>query len=463
MTSADVILGAWALGATLVVALQARRLWWVGRDTSAVVATIEQLGHRALAHAWDPAVSVRAPAALQPAIETVSRLGDQLHAFQLLNVEQLIVDRAELQAVLFSMSEGLIIYDLDLQPVLTNPALRQMAQPGIHATMFLEPHTMFLARWEDPEQMRRIEQAMREEPTLPRTDILALKEPRQWLKRYSSPLFNPKAQQIGHVVIYHDVTAERQADQMRSEFITNASHELRTPVTSMKLLLESAVDVLEGLPWPEGAARPAEVDLLDSFLRDAVAEGERMHVLVNDLLDVSKLSSQRADLNIQRVQAMRVIEEAVATVSPQVRQREQQLSLDLPGSAEIMVDRVRLRQVLVNLLGNAVKYTPLGGEILLGLSEESEGWVFTVEDSGIGIPEEDLAQVFDRFYRVGRDRTRAGGPGGSGLGLSIVKAAVEAHGGQIYAERRTGGGTRIRFTLPAQPVVSDGVQATSSR
>jgi len=231
----------------------------------------------------------------------------------------------------------------------------------------------------------------------------------------------------------------------------------------MKLLLESAVDVLEGLPWPEGAARPAEVDLLDSFLRDAVAEGERMHVLVNDLLDVSKLSSQRADLNIQRVQAMRVIEEAVATVSPQVRQREQQLSLDLPGSAEIMVDRVRLRQVLVNLLGNAVKYTPLGGEILLGLSEESEGWVFTVEDSGIGIPEEDLAQVFDRFYRVGRDRTRAGGPGGSGLGLSIVKAAVEAHGGQIYAERRTGGGTRIRFTLPAQPVVSDGVQATSSR
>ncbi|MEB3237997.1 MAG: ATP-binding protein [Candidatus Sericytochromatia bacterium] len=462
MSPVELVLALWAVAASGVVGLQARRLFLKARDTEAVVATIEQLGHRALAHAWQPAVSLQAPPELQPAIETVSRLGDQIHAFQLLNIEQLIVDRAELQAVLFSMSEGLVIYDLDMQPVLTNPALRQMAQPGIHATVFLEPHTMFLARWEDPEQIRRLDQAMRDEPTLPRTDILALKEPRQWLKRYSSPLFNAKAQQIGHVVIYHDVTAERQADQMKSEFITNASHELRTPVTSMKLLLESAVDVLEGVSLPAGVARPPDLDMLESFLRDAVAEGERMHVLVNDLLDVSKLSSQRADLNIQRVQALRVIEEAVATVSPQVRQREQQLSLEMPGSAEIPVDRVRLRQVLVNLLGNAVKYTPMGGEILLTLSEGPEGWVFTVEDSGIGIPEEDLSQVFDRFYRVGRDRTRAGGPGGSGLGLSIVKATVEAHGGRVHAERRAEGGTRIRFTLPAQSAAVEPAPGASS-
>lgn len=462
MSPVLLLVGIWAALATVLLVLQARKLGRMRADQATAVAMLEQLGDRALAHAWDPGAEVVVPPDFRPAVETVRRLGDQVHAFHLLNVEQLIVDRAELQAVLFSMSEGLVIYDMELTPVLTNPALRQMAQPGIHRTMFLEPHTMFHARWEDPEQFEGIESAMRLEPTLPRTDILALKEPRQWLKRYSSPLFNAKAQQIGHVVIYHDVTAERQADQMKSEFITNASHELRTPVTSMKLLLESAVDVLDGVQWPEGGARPADLDMLEGFLRDAVAEGDRMHVLVNDLLDVSKLSSQRADLNLQQVEALRVIEEAAATVMPQVRQRDQQLSLDLPGSALLVVDRVRLRQVLVNLLGNAVKYTPMGGEILLTLAHGPEGWFFTVEDSGIGIPEEDLPHVFDRFYRVGRDRTRAGGPGGSGLGLSIVKAAVEAHGGRIRAERREEGGTRMQFLLPDHPSSVSPLSGTSS-
>ena len=392
--------------------------------------------------------------------EGIKKVTEQLRGFHDLGVEQLILERAELEAVIFSMTEGLVIYDLDFNPVLTNPALRQIAQPGVHKTAFLEPRNLFLSRWADSEHVKDIERQMRVKPERPRVDIVELENPRQFLKRYSSPLFSSDRRQIGHLVIFHDVTTEIEADRMKSEFISNASHELRTPVTSMKVLVENVTDMMEDVHNNADIARqnqfPEDFEELDKSIeevkghvRDVYAEANRMHQLVNDLLDVSKLNSKNAELNLQVLDAARVIEEAVATVQPQAKQKDLEMNISIPGEITLVADRVRLRQILVNLLDNAVKYTQNQGQVLLAVQNLGEVWEFAVVDNGIGIPPEDLPHIFDRFFRVGRDRARVQGSGGSGLGLSIAKAAIENHGGQLFAESEVGRGTTFRFTIPA--------------
>ncbi len=393
--------------------------------------------------------------------EGIRKLTEQLRGFHELKVEQLILEKAELEAVIFSMTDGLLIYDLDFNPVMTNPALNQIAQPAVHKTAFLEPGNLFLDRWADPDQIAEIERLMRSAPDLPRVDIVELQNPRQFLKRFSSPLYNQDRRQIGHLVIFHDVTAEIEADQMKSEFISNASHELRTPVTSMKVLTENVLDMLEDVHNQSDVARQNRFDedfvdldkgieALKAFVQDVYAEANRMHQLVNDLLDVAKLNSTSSELNVQRLDAARVIEEAVATVTPQAKKKEIELTLELPGEIHLAADRVRLRQILVNLLGNAVKYTQNRGAVTLTVTSLGEAWEFAVADNGIGISPEDLPHIFDRFFRVGRDRARVQGAGGSGLGLSIAKSAVEAHGGQMVAESLVGRGTTFRFTIPTE-------------
>lgn len=410
--------------------------------------------------AADPPGELLAHPQVRTLAEGIRKVTEQLRGFHELGVEQLILEKAELEAVIFSMTEGLVIYDLDFNPVLTNPALRQIAQPGVHKTAFLEPRNLFLSRWAEPEHIKEIERQMRLNPERPRVDIVELENPRQFLKRYSSPLFNQDRRQIGHLVIFHDVTTEIEADRMKSEFISNASHELRTPVTSMKVLIENITDMIEDVHNNADIARqnqfPEDFEELDrsieavkGHIRDVYAEANRMHQLVNDLLDVSKLNSKNVELNLQELDAARVIEEAVATVGPQARQKDIEINISIPGEITLVADRVRLRQILVNLLGNAVKYTQNRGQVLLAVQNLGDVWEFAVVDNGIGIPPEDLPHIFDRFFRVGRDRARVQGAGGSGLGLSIAKAAVEHHGGQIFAESEVGKGTTFRFTIPA--------------
>ncbi len=450
---------AWALGTAGygLVAMRLTALHWSLFEP--LHQQIQKVATGDFSAATEPPQDMLAHPQVRTLAEGIRKVTEQLRGFHELGVEQLILEKAELEAVIFSMTEGLVIYDLDFNPVLTNPALRQIAQPGVHKTAFLEPRNLFLSRWADAEHIKDIERQMRAKPERPRVDIVELSSPRQFLKRYSSPLFNQDRRQIGHLVIFHDVTTEIEADRMKSEFISNASHELRTPVTSMKVLVENVTDMMEDVHNLADIARQNQfeedftelekaIEAAKGHIRDVYAEANRMHQLVNDLLDVSKLNSKNAELNLTQLDAARVIEEAVATVQPQAKQKEIEINISIPGEIELVADRVRLRQILVNLLGNAVKYTQNQGQVLLAVQNLGDVWEFAVTDNGIGIPEEDLPHIFDRFFRVGRDRARVQGSGGSGLGLSIAKAAIENHGGQLVAESEVGKGTTFRFTIP---------------
>jgi len=231
----------------------------------------------------------------------------------------------------------------------------------------------------------------------------------------------------------------RATERMRTDFVSNVSHELRTPLTAIKGLVETLRD---------GAVDDRKVR--DRFLATIEDETDRLIRLVNDLLVLSKADSQALKLKRQPLDVRDLIERSVHKLAPQLEEKGLLVEVSASdGPWLVLADADRIEQVLVNLLDNAIKYSPQGERITVAIDDEGptpEMMGVAVRDQGLGIPAEDLPRVFERFYRVDRARSRDGG--GSGLGLSIAKAIVEAHGGGITLSSEEGQGTTVRFTLP---------------
>jgi signal transduction histidine kinase len=229
----------------------------------------------------------------------------------------------------------------------------------------------------------------------------------------------------------------RATERMRTDFVSNVSHELRTPLTAIKGLVETLRD---------GAVDDREVR--DRFLATMEDETDRLIRLVNDLLVLSKADSQALKLKREPLDVRDLVERSVHKLAPQLEEKGIVVEVGVSdGPQLVLADADRIEQVLVNLLDNAIKYSPEGGRITVAIDEGGAEMVsVAVRDEGVGIPAGDLPRVFERFYRVDRARARDGG--GSGLGLSIAKAIVEAHGGDITLRSEEGQGTTVRFTLP---------------
>lgn len=349
------------------------------------------------------------------------------------------------QSVLNSLSEGVMLTTPSGQPVWANFALRGMAHDAEAADgrdRDVDFDRAFHARVFVPEQLALIEEEMVRFPERPRTDIIQLERPRQFIRRYSAPLQGGGGSLAGFLVSYQDITHEVEQDRLRQDFIANASHELRTPVTSVKVLLENLVDGAKDDP-----------SVRDEFLNDALREIDRMRELVNDLLDVAALEAGRERLNVGLIDVNPLLRDAVETVSPLAKQRDVSLAVaEANVPVQIEGDRARLRQVLVNLVANATKFTPAGGQVVVRAILDAEAGRLNLEiaDTGIGIPAKDLPHIFDRFFRVTRGRSRL--QGGSGLGLTIVKQAVDAHCGDIHVESTEGQGTTVFVSLPLRQV-----------
>ena len=241
----------------------------------------------------------------------------------------------------------------------------------------------------------------------------------------------------GALVVIHDVTQQRKNEEMRREFVANVSHELRTPLTNIhsyaETLTESAGDI------------PPEME--KKFLGVILSESERMTHIVQDLLTLSRLDAGNAELVLSRFPFGDAIESVTRANALAAKQHGHTLTYTPPESLPLIVgDRSRLEQVMMNVIGNAVKYTPDGGHIAITAgSTEAEVWM-EVCDDGIGIPEKDRDRIFDRFYRVDKARSRESG--GTGLGLSIAREIVQRHHGTIALAPHEGPGTTIRLTLP---------------
>lgn len=241
----------------------------------------------------------------------------------------------------------------------------------------------------------------------------------------------------GFVVVVQDVTEQRRAEAVRRDFVANVSHELRTPLASLRAMAETLRD--GALEDPAMAGR---------FLEQMVQEVDRMSRLVADLLDLSALEAGVVRLRWEELEAREVVE-AVATRYARAAAQKGLALVVRPGGARVRGDRDRLEQALGNLVDNAVKYTPPGGRVDVGVEVKDAEVCLVVEDTGPGIPPEHLPRVFERFYRADPSRSRA--EGGTGLGLAIVKHVALVHGGRVVAANRPGGGARFEVVLPALP------------
>jgi two-component system, OmpR family, phosphate regulon sensor histidine kinase PhoR len=250
----------------------------------------------------------------------------------------------------------------------------------------------------------------------------------------SSMALAPSGQ--GTLLVLHDVTELRRLERVRTEFVANVSHELRTPLTSIRGYLETLLD--GALGEPANARR---------FLEIAHTHAERLSRLVDDLLQLSDIETGKLVLKTAPLHLYEVAADVVAFFEKQAAQKSLTLFNRVPADLRVQADWDRLTQILVNLVDNAVKYTPEQGQVTLGARHEADGLVSVwVTDTGIGIPSTDLPRITERFYRVDKARSRE--LGGTGLGLAIVKHLVQAHAGELWVDSELGKGTTVHFSLP---------------
>ncbi|HEX2093392.1 MAG TPA: ATP-binding protein [Longimicrobiaceae bacterium] len=343
---------------------------------------------------------------------------------------QLEGERAEMQALIDTMSEGVVAIGPDGAVRRANPAARRMfglADDPRGRTPREVAHR--------PEFLRLVERAVGGE------QVAATELPYDgWrLLATAQPLAGG-----GAVLVFLDVSALRRLEDARRDFVANASHELKTPLTAIRGYSETLLD--EGLP-PELRRRFAEV---------VKANADRLQRIVDDLLDLSRIESGGWRAEPEPVAVGEAAGEAWSGLEEEAEERGVRFEVEIaPDCGHVLADPSALRQIFINLLHNSLRHTPAGGEITVaaGCAPPRRGrapgrWVqIEVRDTGCGIPAAHLPRIFERFYRVDTGRSRA--EGGTGLGLAIVRHLVESHGGHVEAESEMGRGTKIRFTLPA--------------
>ena len=253
-----------------------------------------------------------------------------------------------------------------------------------------------------------------------------------------------KGKEIGLILILQDITERHKLEYMQMDFVANVSHELKTPLTTIKSYTETLMD-----------GCPEDPQVANDFLQIIDSETDRMARLVRDLLQLSRLEYKQDRMHKQVLNLTELLKIAVLKVKLQSEGKSQQLNSLFSQRKEALayVDKDRMEQVLMNLLSNAIKYTEPGGRIDVDLRLEEEQIRIIVKDNGIGIPKEDLSRVFERFFRV--DKARSGGMGGTGLGLSITKQIIDEHEGKILIDSIEGKGTTVTILLPLVDILEE--------
>ena len=317
-----------------------------------------------------------------------------------------------------AMTTAAVIVDADGSELMRNARARPYAT-GRHGDALIENVIQ-----------SRIQDALRGETT---DEELHLHGPPERLVLVvGSPLVDA-GELLGAVILVDDITEQHRLDSVRRDFVANVSHELRTPVGALSLLAETLV----------GETDP---DVITSFLDRIQSESTRLSRLIDDLLDLSRIEGG-TDIEAAELALTAVVEESAASVRAAAEHKNITLEMDISEAPNVIGDKSQLISAVTNLLANAIKYTDDGGKVSARVAAHGDEVSIVVEDSGIGIPQQDLDRVFERFYRVDRARSATGG--GTGLGLSIVRNVAVNHGGRVELASQEGVGSTFSLILPA--------------
>lgn len=255
---------------------------------------------------------------------------------------------------------------------------------------------------------------------------------------YGVPIIGTNNVWKGILLVFHDITELKKLEQMRKDFVANVSHELKTPITSIKGFSETLLD---------GAMKDEET--LKAFLSIILKESDRLQVLIQELLDLSKIEQHGFKLSIQKFDIVETLTEVITILKGKAEQKQISLSL-VTNENQLLIegDIDRIKQVFINLISNAIAYTPNGGSVTLKIKDDRSFVGLQVSDTGIGIEKKEIPRIFERFYRV--DKARSRNSGGTGLGLAIVKHIIEAHKGTITVDSTVGKGSTFTIRLVKQ-------------
>jgi two-component system phosphate regulon sensor histidine kinase PhoR len=360
--------------------------------------------------------------------ETLNVMAQQLQE----RIRTIVHQKNEQEAVLASMVEGVLAVDTELRVISINKAAESLlGNTGPEATGRSLQEVV-----RNADLRRFVGHALIS--TLPvEGDIVMRGEPDRVLQAHGTALRDARQHGIGAVIVLNDVTRFRQLEDMRRDFVANVSHELKTPITSIKGFIETLLD--GAMENPQDAER---------FLGIIAKQAERLNAIIEDLLRLSAIeqSEGAADIVLEPGRVREVLEAAVYDCQAPASDRHVGIDLVCDATVEAKMNAPLLEQAIVNLLENAIKYSESGGEVHLSAGSDNGEVVIVVRDQGCGIPPEHLPRIFERFYRVDRGRSRK--LGGTGLGLSIVKHIINVHHGRVLVESTPGKGSTFSIRLP---------------
>ena len=401
-------------------------LFWLARRYSGPIDAMRQMAIRVAAGDF----TVRAPERVDGELGELASALNQMSVQLETRLRELTAEKAELNATLANMIEGVLVVDAACRIRLANDTVRRQ---------FNLPESVL---------GKTVTEAFRSAPL---QDLISQALASEQVNARELSFFGPEERVFdanaaclrgrdgsptGVVIVFHDITRIKQLENIRKEFVANVSHELRTPLSMIKGYVETLLDEQP----PDGATTK-------QFLQTIEKHSRRLEALIEDLLSISELESQQAKLQLTSVSLRAEVEVVLEELKQRAREKNMTVVSEIPENVPpVHADAQRLHQVLFNLFDNAVKYTPAGGHVVVSAKEKDGEVEVCVTDNGPGIAPEHLSRIFERFYRADKARSRE--LGGTGLGLSIVKHIVQAHGGRVWAESQLEKGSTFYFTLP---------------
>jgi two-component system phosphate regulon sensor histidine kinase PhoR len=347
-------------------------------------------------------------------------------------IQQLKSEKLQVDSIVSNMKEGVIALNSRGSILLANVAARGIF--GWKSEVLHQPYYENLAEPRLTELIGRVLSSRRNESVEIR---LGFPEERV-LMTEAVAVATEQLDQVSVVLVLFDITRTKRLEGIRKDFVANASHELRTPLTSIKGFVEAMQDGTAKEPGQE-----------QHFLEIIARQIDRMSKIISDMLFLSQIEADSFQLRLGSFSLKELMNEIVEQHKTPAARKKLLLDTAFESSREsVVADRDKITQVFMNLIDNAIKFTPEGGRICVRVSDRADSTLVSVEDTGIGIPSTDLPRIFERFYTVDKARSRE--LGGTGLGLSIVKHIVEAHGGEVWIESELNHGSKFYFTLPTR-------------
>ncbi|MBD3226012.1 MAG: HAMP domain-containing protein [Caldithrix sp.] len=417
------------LTAGLIVAIITALLGWF---TSRRISKPLELMTKGIQHFGEGKLDTRLPNVKNHEVnqlaEALNEMAGQLNE----KIKTIELQKSELKTILDSMAEGVLAVNCEEKVIMINAAARQLLGiDGKHV------HDRYIQEVSRNTQLQNIINRTLQSGKFIEDEIIMRRTEIRYVQTHGTRLNSEMGQTIGALIVMNDVTRLRRLEQVRRDFVANVSHEIRTPLTSIKGFVETLYD--GAIEHPETARK-----FLDIITRQA----NRLNAIIDDLMALANLEQdeERAAIQFEIKAVKDVMDSAVEICQPSASQKNIHLTIECDGQLSVSMNPMLLEQALVNLIENAVKYSPNGTHIKLACDTDAQWAHLTVQDEGIGIPKEHIARIFERFYRVDKARSRK--LGGTGLGLAIVKHIVKLHNGKLSVDSLVGKGSTFNMYLP---------------